>query len=182
MAVRHFSKVNVYNRTKSKAFKFVESAKTYAPSVAFHVIDSVKDAVSDADVICTLTNSRTPILEGEWLKKGAHINAVGASQPVAQEISLSVLTKYPDTLLVADRKESIMNESSFYLNAVKAGLIKESDINGAELCDIVAGTGKKRSSEQQITMFKSLGIAIEDIASGYYVYCKTLEKRSKAKM
>jgi len=122
-------------------------------------------------------------LEGKWLKKGAHINAVGASSPNTQELSLSILTQSPAPVtLFTDRKESILKESGFFINGAKAGLLKESDIDGAELCDVVTGQGKRRQNNDHITIFKSLGIAIEDIASGYYVYQVAKENRKKSKL
>jgi len=187
LAVRNITTVNLWNRTKSTAEKFMREVTSLpsSPKIVYHVFDTVKDAVKDADIICTLTHSATPILEGEWVKSGAHINAVGASQPNAQELSLSLLTikRKTATQIFTDRKESVKNESGFYISAIKNKLIDEDHINGAELCDVVTRKGKGRISDDQITIFKSLGIAVEDIASGYYVYCKAREnRRNKSKL
>jgi ornithine cyclodeaminase len=122
---------------------------------------SIQDALKDADVVCTVTGSYEPILKLEWLKPGCHLNAVGSSLATARE--LDGPTMKAGSLFV-DRRESAVNESGEYLFALKEKFIGEDHIR-AELGDVLTGRHPGRASEGEFTIFKSLGLAVEDLAA-----------------
>lgn len=130
--------------------------------------DDAEEAVRGADIIVTATSSREPVLRREWLKAGAHINAVGSSIAAARELDGETVAA---CALFVDRRESTINESGDFLSAVREGLIDQSHIR-AELGELLEGTAQGRTSNDEITLFKSLGLAIEDLASAAFLYDK----------
>jgi ornithine cyclodeaminase/alanine dehydrogenase-like protein (mu-crystallin family) len=124
--------------------------------------DSVEETVRGADIIVTATNSREPILRREWLSPGAHINAVGSSIAAARELEADLVAS---ASLFVDRRESTTNESGDYLAAVEHGAVIR-----AELGELLLGVAEGRKSEDEITLFKSLGLAVEDLASAAFLY------------
>jgi ornithine cyclodeaminase/alanine dehydrogenase-like protein (mu-crystallin family) len=130
--------------------------------------DSAEEAVRGADIIVTATSSREPVLRREWLSPGAHVNAVGSSIPAARELDGATVAA---SSLFVDRRESTINESGDFLFAVREGLIDQSHIR-AELGELLEGTAAGRTSEDEITLFKSLGLAVEDLAAAAFLYEK----------
>lgn len=124
--------------------------------------DSVEETVRGADIIVTATNSRDPILRREWLSPGAHINAVGSSIAAARELEADLVAS---ASLFVDRRESTTNESGDYLAAIEHGAVIR-----AELGELLIGAAEGRKSEDEITLFKSLGLAVEDLASAAFLY------------
>lgn len=131
--------------------------------------DDVEAAVRDADVVVTATSSREPILRRQWLKPGVHINAVGSSIPSARELDGETVAA---ASLFVDRRESTVNESGDYLFALREGAIAGPEHIRAELGDILIGSAQGRTAADEITLFKSLGLAIEDLASAQLLYEK----------
>lgn len=131
--------------------------------------ESIEDAVRGADIIVTATNAREPILRREWLSPGVHINAIGSSIAAARELDGATVAA---ALLFVDRRESTVNESGDYLFALKEGAIAGPEHIRAELGEIVIGKARGRESVAEITLFKSLGLAIEDLASAAFLYDK----------
>jgi ornithine cyclodeaminase/alanine dehydrogenase-like protein (mu-crystallin family) len=132
---------------------------------------SAQEAVKGADIVCTTTSAREPVLMGEWLAPGVHINAVGSSMALARELDAEAVAK---SRLFVDRRESTVNEAGDYLMARKEGTISDHHIQG-EIGEILAGQIAGRQSEDEITLFKSLGLAVEDIASAHFVYQKAMQ-------
>ena len=122
----------------------------------------------DADIICTVTSSPQPVVSGDWVKKGTHINAVGSSTPATRELDTNALLK---SRLYTDCYESILNEAGDFLIPKKEGVITDSHIRG-DLGEVLSGTKKGREDKDDITLFKSLGIASEDIFSCWHIYKK----------
>ena len=128
--------------------------------------DDVEKAVRGADIVVLATSSREPVIRREWLKPGVHINAVGSSIATTREVDTATMAA---ASLFVDRRESTVNESGDYLLALKDG----ADVHiKAELGEILIGTAKGRTSADEITLFKSLGLAIEDLASAQLLYDK----------
>jgi ornithine cyclodeaminase/alanine dehydrogenase-like protein (mu-crystallin family) len=125
---------------------------------------SAEEAVRGADVVLTATTSSTPVLSGEWLSPGAHINAVGAPRPDWRELDDEVLRQ---ARIYVDSREAAMKESG---DAIAAGEIF------AEVGEVVSGTKPRRRSAEEVTLFKSLGLAVEDVATAELVYRKALEE------
>jgi len=126
--------------------------------------ESVEEAVRGADIVVTATSSREPILKREWLSPGVHINAVGSSIAAARELEADLVAA---ASLFVDRRESTVNESGDYLGAIDSGATIR-----AEIGELLAGTAAGRKSREEITLFKSLGLAIEDLASAAFLYEK----------
>jgi ornithine cyclodeaminase len=120
--------------------------------------------VTGADIIVTATSSREPVLRHEWIAPGTHINAVGSSIAAARELDAQTVVA---SSLFVDRRESTVNESGDYLAAVGEGAVIR-----AEIGEILIGAAPGRTSAAEITLFKSLGLAVEDLASAAFVYDK----------
>ncbi len=152
-AVRDFERVVVFSRTPGK-LEGIED------------VPSAEAAVQDADVICTTTSAAEPILERGWLKPGVHINAVGSSIPTTRELDTATMR---DAALFVDRRESTVNEAGDFLFPQREGAIGPEHIR-AELGELVIGAGEGRRSAEELTVFKSLGLAVQDLAAAEYVW------------
>ena len=131
---------------------------------------SVGEAVAGADLICTTTAATAPVLKGEWLQPGTHINAVGSGKPDARELDATAVAR---SRLFVDRREAALAEAGDVLLAMKEGAIGSEHVLG-EISDLVGGMVQGRRSADDITLFKSVGLALEDLAAADYVYRKAL--------
>ena len=125
-----------------------------------------EDAVRGADVVVTVTSSRVPVLRGEWLEPGMHVNAVGASARMGRELDTATIAR---AALFVDSRESTENESADYLEAVREGAITSDHIR-AELGEVLAGTQPGRRDASEITLFRSQGLGSEDLACAAYLF------------
>jgi ornithine cyclodeaminase len=125
------------------------------------VCETAEEAVAGAEIVCTTTASREPIVRHEWLAPGAHVNAVGASVPSARELDADTVAS---ASLFVDRRESTLNEAGDYLLAVEEAGIGPEHIR-AELGEVLIGAHPGRVSDDELTVFKSLGLAVEDLAA-----------------
>jgi ornithine cyclodeaminase/alanine dehydrogenase-like protein (mu-crystallin family) len=158
--VRDIDDIRVVSRTREKADALVRKG--------VRVVDSIEEAVKGADIIVTATSSREPIIRRNWLDDGVHINAVGSSIAAARELDSETVAA---SSLFVDRRESTMNESGDYLSALREGAITDGHIR-AELGEILLGRAEGRTSPTEITLFKSLGLAVEDLAAAQLLYDK----------
>ena len=124
------------------------------------------------DILCTATPSSTPLIFGASVRQGTHINAIGSNAPNRQEIDSSVLIK---SKVYVDRLEQALEEAGDLIIPIKQGLYKAESIAG-NLCDVLSGRIAGRDDESQITLFKSVGIALEDIAVARKAYELALKK------
>jgi ornithine cyclodeaminase len=159
--VRDIREVRVCSRTRAHA-------ETLGDVLVF---DSVEECVRGADIIVTATSSREPVLRREWVAPGTHINAVGSSVAAARELDSAAVAA---SSLFVDRRESTVNEAGDYLMAVRDGAIAGPAHIRAELGEILIGSTLGRTSRDEITLFKSLGIAIEDLAAAQFLHAKAL--------
>jgi len=172
LLVRPIKQVNVWSRNVQKAELFkAEMERKY--SVLFQVFNQVEDAVQNADIICTLTASTEPILKREWVKEGTHINAVGACKATDRELDSELVRS---SLFYVDRVESALNEAGDYLIPQKEGLIDSEHIVG-ELGEILIKKIPGRQSDLEITIFESLGLAIEDLAAANFIYQEGIKRK-----
>jgi ornithine cyclodeaminase len=167
LAVRTLRRVRIWSRDGGKAAEFarLEGAKH---QITIETAPSVREAVADADIICTVTKAREPILLGEWLAPGAHLNVVGSSIATAAEIDTPAVVK---SRFFVDYRDSTRNEGGEYLRALKAGAISPEHILG-EIGEVANGSQLGRRSPSDITLYKSLGIAPQDLASAHFVLQK----------
>ena len=128
-------------------------------------LTSVEDAVAAADIICTVTSSPTPIVKGEWLKPGTHINMVGAHTPSTREVDTDAVKR---SRLFVETRSAALEEAGDILIPLKAGDIGESHILG-ELADLILGVVEPRESQADITAYKSLGNIVQDLAVAHEV-------------
>jgi len=159
--VRAFAQVRVYAPTTAHAEETAEAA-TAAGLAGVTVAASAQEALRDADVIVTATSAREPVLRREWLKPGAHLNAVGASSPQNREIDTATVAA---SALFCDSRESLRNEAGEFRLAIAEGLITGDEHVRAELGEVLAGTAAGRRDAGELTMFRSLGLAVEDLAA-----------------
>ncbi len=157
-AVRTFERVLLWSRTpgRSAGFEDVEEAT------------SVEEALRDADVVVTVTAASEPILERGWLKVGAHVNAVGSSIPTTRELDTATMAA---ATLFVDRRESTLNEAGDFLFPLREGAITPEHIR-AELGEVLIGAAPGRTSPGELTVFKSLGLAVEDLAAAEHVVAR----------
>ena len=170
LLVRPIKQVNIWSRNMEKAKVWKTEMEQKYP-VAIHVFDTVTSAVREADIICTLTASIEPILRGEWVKEGAHINAVGACKAADRELDSELVRR---SIFYVDRMESALNESGDYLIPLKEGVIDSNHIVG-ELGDVLIKKAPGRQSDSEITIFESLGLAIEDLAAANFIYHESVK-------
>lgn len=158
--VRTITRLRVAGRSSERLAALGEWVRgRYAFPV--EVCTSVRAAIKDASIITTVTNAKEPIVEGSWVAPGAHLNAVGSSVATAREVDGATVAA---SSLFVDRIESTMNEAGDYLSALQEGAITEGHIR-AELGELLIGTKPGRRSAEEITLFKSLGLAVEDLAA-----------------
>jgi len=167
LLVRNLKQINIWSRNEKNANHLVnELSGEYNLNV--HVKKTVQQAVQHADIICTVTASKEPVVMGDWIAPGTHINAVGSSIPFARELDTATIVK---SKLFTDRYESLFNEAGDFLIPKKEGAVSDEHVK-AEIGEVLSGTKKGRENDEEITVFKSLGIAAEDIFSAYYIYQK----------
>ena len=168
-AVRPIRSLRVWSRNTDHARTLVAVARERFELDA-EVSPTGEDAVRDADIVCTATSARQPVLNGEWLAPGTHINAIGASQASARELDSAAVVR---SRLYVDRRESALKEPGDILVPLHDGDI-EPDHIVAEIGELLIGRGEGRRNDGEITLFKSLGLAVEDLASASYVYTEAL--------
>jgi len=169
--VRKIEQVQVWDLDTDKAHQFAER-ESKRHSIPIAAMKKSHDAALGADIICTTSAATEPILFGESIKDGVHINAVGASFKMYRELDTPAVVK---SSLFVDRRESTLNEAGDFLFPKEEGAIGDDHIQG-ELGEILLNQITGRKSSDEITLFKSLGLAIEDVASAYFIY----QKMSKA--
>jgi len=162
---RQLSEIRVAGRDADRAEQFAASliGQTRAPVLA---CASARNAAAGAGIIVTATSSARPVLHRDWIERGAHINAVGACLPNQRELDTATVGA---AVLFADRRDSLLAESGDYRLAAAEGAVTEGHIR-AELGELLLGTATGRASADEITIFESLGLAIEDLAAASRVY------------
>lgn len=169
--VRKIRRVRIWSRDAKRARALVDSVSGHFPEIAASA--SAESAIRDASIVCTVTSSTTPVLEGKWIGAGAHVNVVGAAAPRAREVDTEAIVR---SRLFVDRRESALAEAGDILLPIAEGAITASHIV-AELGEVVGGTRPGRESDSEITLFKSLGLAVEDIAAAQHVFALAIERR-----
>lgn len=166
-AVRHIKHARVACRNIEHAEQL---AREMQPHFSFPIepVRTNEEAVRGADLIVTATSSLEPVINRDWISPGAHVNAIGTHSPNSREIDGATMAA---ARIFVDRRESALNESGDYLLAAKEGLVTPESIV-AEIGELLIGTNAGRTSATEITLFKSLGLAIEDVVSAEYLYRK----------
>jgi alanine dehydrogenase len=165
LLVRPFARVRVWSRTAEAAARFAAEASA-RHGLPVEAAPSAEAAVKDADVVCTTTSALEPVLRGAWLRPGMHCNAVGSSIPFARELDTEAVVK---SRMFVDRTESALAESGDFIFPKQEGAVGDEHIRG-EIGDVLLGKVAGRTSPEEITLYNSLGLAVEDLAAAYHVY------------
>ena len=165
--VRPIKRARIASRRIESAKRFAEDLRAKC-SFPIEASESVEKAVRGADIVVTASTAEQPILKREWIAPGAHLNVVGSSIPSTREIDSETMAA---ASLFVDRRESTMNEGGDYLFAMREGLIGPDSIR-AEIGQLLTGRHPGRVARDEITLFKSLGLAVEDLASARFLYDK----------
>ena len=169
--VRNVKRVKAYDRVEESVQGFIDEMGAEL-GVEITQVGSAEEAVTDSDIVITMTTSRTPVLLGEWLKPGQHINAAGSNHWIRQEVDDNVI-RGADTIIV-DSIEDARVEAGDLLYPIERGRVRWSQIH--ELSDVVVGRIKGRESAESITLFESQGLAVSDVAAAAYLYGKAKEQ------
>ncbi|MCA9928143.1 MAG: hypothetical protein KC419_06685 [Anaerolineales bacterium] len=161
--VRDIHEVRVYSPTNEHAVLFARELRGKGPvPQLIRIMTDPDTAVRGADIICAATTSKTPVITGKLLQPGVHINGAGSFRPSMQEFDEETVLK---SLVVVDSREAVWEEAGELIVALNKGLIQKGHIH-AELGEIAAGLKPGRTSDQQITFFKSVGVAVQDAMAG----------------
>lgn len=161
-AVRGIESASIFSRDPNQSQEFADelAAQPWAPAM-IEVSDTASDALVKADVICTATTSSTPVFDGSDLKPGTHINAIGSFLPSMQEIDSTTVER---SLVVVDSRDAALAEAGDLIIPIQEGHISEDHVQ-AELGEIVNGVHPGRTDDSQITLYKSVGVAVQDAAA-----------------
>jgi ornithine cyclodeaminase/alanine dehydrogenase-like protein (mu-crystallin family) len=170
-AAHPIKQVRVFGRDAERRQKFAEAMQQVI-GVETIAAESAEAAVRDADVVATMTSSATPVLEGAWLKPGVHVNAAGSNATNRQEIDVATVKRAD--LIVVDQLEGAQLECGDLTAAVEAGAVSWDKIG--EFGAIVTGAAPGRTNDQQITLFESQGLAVQDMAAAAYIYEQAKER------
>ncbi len=165
VCVRDIEEISIWGRTPANANALVtEIKKEFKSKVS--VFGEVEEAVGNADIVCTTTSAKEPILKGEWLPQGCHVNLVGAAIISAAEADDEVVTR---SRFYVDSRASAMAQAGELKSAIDAGLVTEEHIL-AEIGELLSEPEKGRLSEEDITVYKSLGVVAQDLVAGLRAY------------
>jgi ornithine cyclodeaminase len=163
--VRPLERVLVWGRSPYRAAELAQTmaAETGIPIAA---ADNVREAVAEADIVCTVSSSVEPILQGAWVRPGTHLNLVGSSHAVPVEVDHDLVVR---SRFIADSREGVLAQGAELLKAKAAGLIGDDHIVG-EIGEVLAGRVEGRRSAAEVTVYKSLGHVVQDLASVWALY------------
>ena len=154
------------------ASTYVQDLKKQYNQSSICSVENPKKAVQDADIIVTVTPSRKPLIFSEWIQQGTHINCMGADAPGKQELDPTILVK---SKLVIDDWEQSHNGGEINIPFSK-GIVTQQDVWG-DICEIVAGVKAARTSSEELTVFSSTGLAIQDAAAANVAYQNALKEK-----
>jgi ornithine cyclodeaminase len=168
--VRTLADVRVWSPQARSRERFVEEMTRHVPA-SIRSADSAEDAVRDADLVVLATSSPTPVIEDEWVSPGAHVMSVGACRPDQREMAPALVGR---SRLIVDSRAAALVESGDVVLGIEEGRFDREHVAG-ELGDVVLGRVDGRTSAEQVTIFKSLGMAVEDVVAADLVYRRAVE-------
>lgn len=163
--IRNLDSITVWGRSSERAQAFAKKMQSELP-IPIDAAPDVREAVADADIICTLTSAFEPILKGAWVRPGTHLNLVGSSYAGPAEVDNDLVAR---SRFIADSREGVLQQGGEFLRAKNAGLIADDHIV-AEIGEVLAGDIEGRRSADEITVYKSLGHVVQDLASAWALY------------
>ena len=171
LLARPIQRVRLWSRNPEHARQFAER-ETQKRGITVEPVETAQAAVAGADLICTTTAAPQPVLLGDWIAPGAHVNAIGSSVAFTRELDTAAVVK---ARLFVDRRESTINEAGDFIFPKKEGAIGDDHILG-EIGELLLGKVAGRASPDEITLFKSLGLSVEDLAAAQHIYQQALAK------
>ena len=169
-AVRTLRRVRIWSRSRANAERFAQEEKM-STGLTIEVSATAEEAVRGADIICTTTSSVQPVLLGDWMAPGAHVNAVGSCFAANRELDTEAVRR---SRYFTDCRESCVNEAGDFLIPRKEGAIDDAHLLG-EIGEVFLGRIAGRLSPLDVTIYESLGIAVEDLASAHYIHQRARE-------
>jgi len=163
--VRDLKSIVVWGRSPDRAHAFAQRMQAEL-AVRVAAAGAVREAVAGADIICTVTSAAEPILKGEWVRPGTHLNLVGSSHAEPAEVDNDLVVR---SRFIADSREGVLHQGAEFLRAKRAGLVGDEHIV-AEIGQVLAGEIEGRRSADEITVYKSLGHVVQDLASAWALY------------
>jgi ornithine cyclodeaminase len=167
--VRALDSITIWGRSNERAQALTDKLRAEL-KLPITAAASVQQAVANADIISTVTAASEPILKSEWVQPGTHINVVGSSHAGPAEIDSALVAR---VRFFADSREGVLNQGAEFLRAKHAGLIGDSHIL-AEIGQVLAGTAEGRRSPDEITIYKSLGHIVQDLASSWWLFSEAV--------
>ncbi len=161
--VRRIEEVRIWGRSKERAAAFAERVR--AIGLEAKAMEDVASAVDGADMICTVTAAPEPILFSRWVADGTHVNAVGSSRDGPAEIAGDLVAR---SRFFADHRQGVLEQGAEFIRAREAGLIDEDHLIG-EIGEVFGGTVPGRTSEDEVTIYKSLGSIVQDLAAAEHI-------------
>ena len=169
--VRPITSVKVYSRKQAEREMFCQEMARLL-NIEVVSVDNARTAVEDADILITATTARDPVLHGEWIRSGCHINAIGSNWVQRRELDFSTLHR--SILIVTDSLEQAYKEAGDFVIPAEEGLFQWERVH--ELHEIVADEGLQRETPDEITLYKGLGIALEDVITAAHVYSLAIKQ------
>jgi alanine dehydrogenase len=163
--VRPLTEVRVFDTVTAKAETFAREIELDF-DVAARAVACAEEAVRGCDLVVTVTASKTPVLDGHWLEEGTHLSGIGSNTANKRELDV---TSFQRSKIVVDFKDQALQEAGDLREALRTGMIR-TDAIYAELGEVITGTKSRRQNERDITLFKSVGLAIEDVATAAFAY------------
>jgi ornithine cyclodeaminase len=170
--VRPLEEVRIWSRTAANVDGFIAEMQPHT-SATLRKTGSCEEAVRDAGIVALTTASKEPVVRSEWIADGTHICAVGACRPTEREMDAALIARAD---LYVDSREGALAEAGDIVLAIRDGAITAAHIKG-ELGAVVSGDTGGRAETQRVTIFKSLGMAVEDLAAAHRVYQRAMEQR-----
>ncbi|WP_296703041.1 ornithine cyclodeaminase family protein [Algoriphagus sp.] len=164
LAVRNFKTVSVWMRNPSKLDEFVYNLNEQG--IPAEAVTDLEETARNADLISCATPSKTPLIKGEWLKPGTHLDLMGSYKPDTRETDDAAILK---SSIFVDSRAGALHESGELALPIADGIIAENDVK-ADIVELIKGIHPGRTSNEEITLFKSVGLAIEDLAAALLVY------------
>jgi ornithine cyclodeaminase/alanine dehydrogenase-like protein (mu-crystallin family) len=163
--VRELESIVVWGRSPERAHAFAQRMRAEL-GVPVSTAAAVREAVAEADIICTVTSAAEPILQGAWVRPGTHLNLVGSSHAGPSEVDSDLVVR---SRFIADSREGVLHQGAEFIRAKAAGLVGDDHIV-AEIGEVLAGKIEGRRSAEEITVYKSLGHVVQDLASAWALY------------
>ncbi|HYB31993.1 MAG TPA: ornithine cyclodeaminase family protein [Steroidobacteraceae bacterium] len=170
--VRPIRRISVWGRRTERAAATVEAVRAMVPDATVVAVHSPEKAVAQADIVCCATSSPTPILAGRWLRPGTFVDLVGSFSPTMREADDDAVRR---ARLFVDTQAGAFAEAGDILDPLARGVLKRAQVEG-DLADLVCGRVRGRASSEEITLFKSVGTAIEDLAAAQLIVAEALQR------